>query len=104
VLAAIALWPASPGFAQVLERPRGFVEPDLGPASRPTGVPPNSGLAPGRQAFPPGDPNAYGPAPSGGVLRLEPPKLTPPPTDPPAAASKKRQPPALPRASGRADD
>lgn len=96
---AVMALPVLPGHAQVSGPNQGFVQPDLGPASRPTGVAPNSGLATGREARPPGDANAYGPGgwPRPSPMRVEPLERY----DPPARtgrAKAKRRPPALPRA------
>ncbi len=85
----------SPTLAQVSEPTRGFVGPDLGPASRPTGAPPNSGLEPGRQAFPPGDPNAR--RPRDPVVRRPPEGVVVPSPEPPRTTrAKQRRPPAVP--------
>ena len=104
-LLALLLGPAlaSATLAQVSEPPRGFVGPDLGPASRPTGAAPNSGLEPGRQAFPPGDVNARRPRdPS---VRPPPERtVVPPPESPRSTDAKKRRPPALPPRAKRHSD
>lgn len=100
----VAGWIASstPVTAQVSEPVRGFVGPDLGPASRPSGVPPNSGLVPGTQARPPGDPGAT--IVPDHLRRPPPPRVERYEYTPPrerAGRSVRRRPPAVPRSTYR---